>query len=57
MKKEKLYCPVRRLEKPGVSIDIEKGKDNLLNIKGTIKVGDKITPILLSMYNKIIGNK
>lgn len=55
MDKNKLYCPVRRLEKPSTSIKIEKGNDDLLNIKADVKIKDPIKiiePILNDFYNK-----
>lgn len=53
--KKKLYCPVRRLEQPGVDIQIKKGNDNLLNIHTNIKIKDKITPKINEYYDKFIN--
>lgn len=52
MDKNKLYCPVRRLEKPSTSIKIEKGNDDLLNIKADVKIKDPIR-VIESVFNKL----
>lgn len=51
MSKEKLICPVRRLDKPGIDVDIKKGRDNLLNIDAKIKVKDPIS-FIINYINK-----
>lgn len=49
---KKLYCPVRRLEKPGIDFDIKKGKDNLLNINANIKINDPLDFIIKTIKKR-----
>lgn len=54
------YCPVRRMDKPGVSVSVTKERDNLLAINATIKVPDIITPTInkcIKQLKKMIPDK
>lgn len=46
MKNNELINPVRKLEKPGVKIEVKNDKDNLINIKADIKIKNPITSII-----------
>ena len=52
--KENLINPVRRIEKPGVCIDIKQGNDDLINIKADIKIKNPIISMIKFVNEKII---
>lgn len=46
MKKNELICPVRRLEKPGIEVEVKNGKDDLINIKANIKIKNPVKSVI-----------
>ena len=51
MKEKELYCPVSRLENPGVKLEIKETNNDLINIKANINIKNPIK-VLIDKFNK-----